>query len=114
MLRNIIVSQLTPEYKVIPARDGVEALQLVQEQRPDLIVLDILLPKLGGFGVLETMRSMPDTAMAQTPVLVLSNLADPQNIERAKQYNVLDYFTKSDATLGVIVNRVKRFFAENK
>lgn len=110
LLRNIIINQLTEFFIVIPARDGDEALQQIELQNPDLIILDLSLPKVGGFEVLEKLRSLPNPALAQTPVIIVSNSTDSQNTERAKQYNVLEYYAKIDVSLGTIINRVKQIF----
>lgn len=111
MLRNIIMSQLTPAYKVLAARDGEEAMQIITSQQPNLIILDLLLPKVGGFAVLERLRALPDKALAETPVIIVTNLADPQNVERAKQYGVVAYYTKADITLSALVVSVNKSVA---
>lgn len=112
MLRNIIVDQLSLEYKTIPAADGQEALELVKTQKPDIVVLDLLLPKLDGFGFLEELRSSPDSELANTKVLVVSNLSDPKSIEKAKKYGILEYYIKSDIQAGVLQNRINRYFTK--
>ncbi len=112
LLRRIITNQLSANYTIISAADGEEALQQTESQRPDIIVLDLLLPKLDGFGFLEKLRNSPDPVLAKTVVLVVSNLSDPKNIERASQYKVLEYYIKSDLQLGILLNRVNRYFAQ--
>jgi DNA-binding response OmpR family regulator len=77
---------------VVAAEDGEEGLRLALEQRPDLVVLDMMLPKLSGPEVLRALRKNPDTA--QTPVLVLSGL--PQcNEDKLISEGAIAYFQKS-------------------
>lgn len=108
MLRNLILSQLIGRYLVVPASDGEEALHQVEASRPDLIVLDLLLPKIDGFKFLEKLRAMPEQVLAKTPVLVVSNLSDNESIERANKYKVEAYFMKSDVTMGILTKRIDR------
>jgi CheY-like chemotaxis protein len=108
MLRNIIISQLIGRYLVVPARDGEEALRQVELSRPNLIVLDLLLPKIDGFGVLEKLRAMPDPALAQTSVLIITNLTDKESMGRAAKFKVEAYFMKADVTMGILTKRIDR------
>jgi CheY-like chemotaxis protein len=108
MLRNIILSQLIGRYLVVPAKDGEEAIRQIELNRPDLIVLDLLLPKTDGFKVLERLRAMTDPIVAKTPVVVVSNLTDDKSIERAKKYNVEAYFMKADVTMGILTRRIDK------
>ncbi len=80
------------DYKVFTAKDGEEALQLAQEKVPDIILLDMLLPRLGGREVLRSLKANPSTA--QIPVLVLSALSQA-NEEKLRAEGAADYFEKS-------------------
>jgi CheY-like chemotaxis protein len=79
-------------YEVICAEDGESALQLVTEQQPDLILLDLLLPKMGGLEVLEFLKGNPRTA--QIPVVVLSALYG-KNREKLMAAGAEDYLEKN-------------------
>lgn len=83
-------------FDVVEARDGEEALRQVQENQPDLIILDILLPRLGGEHVLQALRQ--DPATARIPVIVLSSLSQ-SNSERLKQAGATVYVEKSKLDL---------------
>lgn len=113
MLRNIITGQLAAVFTVAEAKDGEEALSKIESDRPDVLILDILMPKIDGFGVLEKLRGKPDPGLSKLPVLVVSNLTDQTSIQRAKQYDIEDYFTKNDISFGILVNRIKRIFNSN-
>ncbi len=112
MLRDIIIGQLSLKYPVIPARDGEEAAAKVESDKPGIVILDLLLPKLDGFGFLEKLRSSPDPETAKTAVLVVSNFSDQSRIDRAKEFGVLEYYIKSDIQMGILINRVNRYFTQ--
>ena len=83
-------------YEVDVAPDGEIALQRVGEAPPDIIFLDIRLPKLDGFGVLEALRKNPTTRTR--PVVILSNFSEQELIERGLKLGALDYLIKSQTT----------------
>ena len=112
LLRKVVMDQLSEQYVAIPASNGKEAIEKIEVQKPDFIVLDLLLPLLDGFGVLEWLRSMPDPKIAKTPVLVVSNLADQASIAKAQKFGILEYYTKADISLGVLINRINRFITK--
>src|SRR4051812_43638832 len=77
---------------LIAARDGATALAYLAAKRPALMTLDLVLPNLDGFGVLERMRQRPE--LDDLPIIVISALADVQNIKKAYSYGVVDYVAK--------------------
>lgn len=112
MLRGILLEQLASKYLIVPARDGEEALAQVSINHPDLILLDLLLPKLDGFGVLSRLRELPDPQLARTPVLVVSNLSDEASMERAREYNIEDYFAKANVNVDELIRRIEQVFRQ--
>jgi len=94
-------------FKTIRAADGEEALNLLTEQglKPDAILLDLILPKKNGFEVLETIRQ--DPTLEKLPVIIISNLGQPSDIERGKSLGVIDYFVKARLSVDDLVNRIK-------
>lgn len=111
MLRGILLEQLASKYLIMPAKDGIEALQQIDANRPDLILLDLLLPKLDGFEVLARLRNLADPQLARTPVLVVSNLSDEASMERAREYNIEDYYTKANVNVEILTKRIEQIFA---
>jgi DNA-binding response OmpR family regulator len=102
-------------YEVITAADGEEGLRLAQEQKPDLVVLDMLLPKLSGPEVLRALRKHPETA--SIPVMVLTSL--PQsNEQKLIDEGATSYFAKSglmvDQGPGMFVETVERMLTKVK
>jgi DNA-binding response OmpR family regulator len=107
-LSSILQLKLDKEnFKTIRAADGEEALNLLIEQgiRPDAILLDLILPKKNGFEVLETIRQ--DPTLEKLPVIIISNLGQPSDIDRGKALGVIDYFVKAKLSVDELVNKVK-------
>ncbi len=92
-------------FEVTPAYDGEEALAKIKEVRPDVAVLDIMMPKLDGIGVVWEMKADPD--IADTPVVMLTNLSDPATISKILEAGVTDYLLKSEQSIDQIVAKVK-------
>jgi CheY-like chemotaxis protein len=82
-------------FRVENARDGVEGVDMAQALKPALILLDVMMPKMNGLMVLQTLRANPDTE--KTPVVVLSNYMEPPLIQRALQLGAIEYVVKSQA-----------------
>jgi DNA-binding response OmpR family regulator len=92
-LRANIARILSAEgYEVITAVDGNEGMQCVRENRPDLVICDILMPRLDGFGVLATLRSRPETAAI--PFIFLTASADKADLARGLKSGANEYVTK--------------------
>lgn len=107
MLRKILSDRLrTFGFDVFQAEDGQEAVDAVLDKRPDLMVLDLMIPKVDGFVVLEKIRSYPDKEIAATPVVVLSNLWSDKDILRIKALKVDEYFVKASTDLEQVFQKV--------
>jgi CheY-like chemotaxis protein len=83
-------------YQVTMAKDGEEGLQMATESRPDMIFLDIRLPKMDGFSVLEKLRAQDNTR--EIPVVILSNYGERELVERGLKLGALEYLIKSQTT----------------
>jgi CheY-like chemotaxis protein len=79
-------------YRVIAAADGNEGIRRAREARPDLVICDILMPLVDGFGVLASLRSQPETAAI--PFIFLTASADKENLARGLRSGANDYVTK--------------------
>lgn len=95
-------------YQVELAFSGKEALEKIMTQKPDLILLDIMLPHKNGFQILEEMKRSDD--LKNIPVIVLSNLGQESDIARAKELGANDYFVKADTPLKILVQKVDAYF----
>jgi two-component system, OmpR family, alkaline phosphatase synthesis response regulator PhoP len=105
--RNALADKLRLFCSVSAAGDGEEAIEKILDERPCLILLDLLLPKLDGFKVLERLRKYPDKEIAATPVIVLSNLWSDKDILLAKSLVVESYFVKSNTSMNEVLARVQ-------
>ena len=83
---------LQADYRLLFATDGARALQLAKEQRPDLILLDIMMPDMDGYAVCETLKSQPLTA--HIPVIFITALTDIHDETRGFDVGAVDYITK--------------------
>ncbi len=92
-------------FAVLVAGDGQMALDLLKKEKVDLILLDLVMPKIGGFEFLEKMTAIKK----KTPIFVTSNLSQKEDLERAKKHGIKNYFVKSDVNINEIVNAVKKF-----
>ncbi len=92
-------------YQIILAEDGSEGLKLALNERPDLILLDIVLPVMDGITVLTKLRE--DNWGKSVPVIILSNLSKADVIEESKEKGVGQYLVKTDWKLTDVVQRVK-------
>jgi CheY-like chemotaxis protein len=83
-------------YEVSVARNGEEGLKLMKEMepKPDLILLDIVMPKMGGFEVMEEMKK--DSELEKIPVIVISNSGQPVELDRAKKLGAKDWLIKTE------------------
>lgn len=88
-------------YRVDVAPDGEKALSMAHAIMPDIIFLDIRLPRLDGIGVLEALRSDPETE--PLPVVILSNFNEQELVERGARLGVLDHLIKSQTTPAKLV-----------
>lgn len=105
-LSNILMMKLQKEgLNVIHAVDGDDALTKLNEGDYEMVLLDLILPKKNGFEVLETMRR--DSRFENTPVIIVSNLGQDSDMEKARSLGVIDYIVKERLSIDDLVNKVK-------
>ena len=92
-------------YEIREVNNGEEALSSAIDFKPDLILLDAMLPKVSGFDVLDILRNTPDTTNIR--VIMLTALSQPKDKERAEALGVDDYLVKSQVVIGDVVERIK-------
>ena len=91
-------------FVVFVASDGQECLNMLKEQKFDVVLLDLIMPVMDGFQVLEQMKQLPN----QSAVFVLSNLSQHEDEDRVLALGARKFFIKSDTPLSVIVEEVKK------
>ncbi len=92
-------------FTVLTASDGEAAVQMARAETPDLVLLDLIMPRLQGFEVLRTLKQ--DPATQAIPVIVLSNLGQPSDVRQAMEEGAAAYFVKADLSLQALVQRVE-------
>ena len=98
-------------YEVTAAYDGEEALAKVKEIKPELLLLDIMMPKLDGIGVLWELKSNTETA--KLPVIVLTNIGDVDSISKIVEAGATDYLLKSDQSIEEVVKKVREVLSRD-
>ena len=94
-------------YKVNTASNGGEALLQIMKEKPDIVLLDVMMPKMNGVETLKALKK--DSKTKEIPVIILTNLGDNQkDVESAKKLGALDYLVKSEVDLKQLSERVKR------
>jgi CheY-like chemotaxis protein len=102
---NLLQKKLTQEgYEISVARDGEEGLKLIREAVPDLVLLDIIMPKKGGFEVMEVMQK--DRRLRKIPVIIISNSGQPVELDRAKELGAKDWLIKTDFDPQEVLDKV--------
>jgi len=105
-LRELIAKKLSEGgFIVEEASDGEEGIRKIKEGRPDLILLDLILPSIDGFEVLEKIKE--DLETKPIPVIVLSNLGQKEDIERGLKLGAFDYLVKAHFTPGEVIEKVR-------
>ena len=99
-------------FKVSIAGNGEEGLKLVEKKMPDIVLLDILLPKLDGFAVLERLKSNPKTK--HIPVILLTNLGQKDDVDRGVELGAADYLIKAHFKPSETVDKVRKIIAQSK
>ncbi len=105
-LRELITQKLAREgYNVKEAVDGEEGVIKVKEEKPDLILLDLILPGIDGFEVLAKIKEDPE--LESIPVVILSNLGQRDDVERGLKLGAVDFLIKAHFTPGEIVEKIE-------
>lgn len=92
-------------YDILEAKNGIEGLELALKGHPDLILLDILMPKMDGLEMLKKLRE--DEWGKKASVIVLTNLSDNEDIARAVEEDVFEYFVKTDIRIDEVIARIR-------
>lgn len=112
-LASVYVSRLQLEgFDVKHVSNGEDALSTVIDYKPDLIVLDAMMPKISGFDVLDILRNTAQTANVR--IIMLTALSQAKDKERAEELGVDDYLVKSQVVIGDVVARIKHHLGMDK
>jgi DNA-binding response OmpR family regulator len=94
-------------YEIFGAFDGAEGIALAKKEKPDMILLDLILPKKDGFEVLKEIKA--DDDIKDTPVIILTNLEGSGDVEKALDLGATTYLVKANYELDDIVAKIKEF-----
>jgi len=95
-------------YQVKAVFNGEEAIDILKKENFDLIIADLIMPKVDGFGILEYLKGKKD----KTPVIVSSNLGQEEDLNRAKALGVKDYFIKSDTPIIKVIEHINKLLTK--
>jgi CheY-like chemotaxis protein len=101
------VAKLTNSgFELRTASDGEEALKVLQEFKPDVVLMDLVMPRKDGFSTLEDMQK--DDTLKNIPVIVTSNLAQQEALDRAKALGAVDFITKSNMSMEDLLKKINK------
>lgn len=95
---------------IILARDGDEALEKIRGEKPDLVLLDLIMPKKSGFDVLAEIKA--DPALKEIPVIIMSNLGQEADVKKGLEAGANDYVVKANTSLEDVVTRIKKLLGQ--
>jgi len=93
--------------EVVVAGDGAKALELLKKKRPDVLVLDILMPKKDGFEVLKEVRA--DASLKNLPIIVLTNLGEADDVRQARKLGANDYLIKAHFLPSEVMSVIEKY-----
>ncbi len=112
-LSSLLKNRLSKEsVEVTHAKDGEEALSILKNLKPDLILLDLILPKKSGFEVMEGIKQDPQ--LADAPIIIISNLGQPEDIQRGQELGAVEYFIKAKTSIDDLVGNILGFLDTSK
>ncbi len=109
-LSSLLKNRLQREgFEVQLARTGPETTELLKTGKPDLLLLDIILPGKLGFEIMEEVKK--DPRLSKVPVMIMSNLGQDEDIKRAKSLGAIEYFVKARVMIDDLIKRITSFLA---
>jgi len=112
-LSKIYATKLASEgYEVIVAGEGEEAIRKIIAELPDLILLDLVMPKKNGFEVLQVIKA--DAKTKNIPVVILSNLGQEEDVKRGASLGAVDYLVKTNLSIQEVVSKIKDYLVRFK
>jgi two-component system, OmpR family, response regulator VicR len=112
-LADVFLTKLTKEgFNVIQAFNGDDAIMMTKKYHPDLILLDIIMPKKDGFEVLKEIKN--DEEILDIPVIIMSNLGQEDDVIMGKKLKAAEYLIKTNISLSDIVKKIKQYTKNDK
>lgn len=108
MIGSMYKTKLEQEgYIVLVADDGAQGLEMALQEKPDLIMLDVIMPQLDGFSVLQQLRE--NSSMKRTPIILLTNLGTDEDKAKGEKLGATDYWVKANLTPGQVSEQIKKY-----
>jgi len=105
---NILLKKLEKEgYSVISASEGISGIKKLKEEKPDLVILDLVLPGINGFEILKRAKMNPKTK--EIPIIILSNLGQEQEVEKGLRLGASDFLIKAHFTPQMVIEKIKKY-----
>ncbi|MBZ9572446.1 response regulator [Patescibacteria group bacterium] len=102
---DLLQKKLTKEgYDISVAKNGEEGLEVMREVKPDLVLLDIVMPKMGGFEVMEEMSKDPE--LKEIPIIIISNSGQPVELSKAQELGAKDWLIKTEFDPQEVIDKV--------
>jgi len=111
ILKNLLGHTFAGKYQTLYASDGNEAIALFETHKPAIVLLDLMLPTMDGFAVLENIRSRTDE-LKNVPIIVVSNLGAQKDLDKAKALGANDYLIKAEVAIEEIVTKLESVLAQ--
>lgn len=100
------ISAIGDIFEVVTASNGKEGLELIQSEKPDLVLLDLIMPEMDGFELMAAIRA--DDDIKDTKVVILSNETSEKSMKKAKELGAIDYFIKVNADLTEMAKKLEK------
>ncbi|MDP4008582.1 MAG: response regulator [Candidatus Peregrinibacteria bacterium] len=100
------------DYTIIAANNGIDAVEKIIAEQPDLILLDLLIPQKNGFDVLEELKANSTTQ--NIPVIILSNLGQESDVEKGMKLGAIDFLIKANFSIDEVTGKIKEHLKETK
>lgn len=97
-------------FDVTLAMDGEEGMAKMKQTAPDLVLLDIIMPRMGGFEVMDLVRK--DPALAKIPIIIISNSGQPLELERARKMGAVDWLVKAEFDPKEVVEKIDKYIGQ--
>ncbi|MBI2591278.1 MAG: response regulator [Candidatus Brennerbacteria bacterium] len=98
-------------YRVFSAADGTNAIQIIFDEKPDLIILDLMIPEISGFKIMQKIKENEKTCNAK--IFIFTNLSDEKDKRMAKKLGADGYFVKAEISINEIIKKINQVFETN-
>lgn len=110
-LARVLIFRLEQEgFNVISVDNGLTAFEIIKKENPDMVLLDLLLPKKNGFEVLQELKS--DQSAGRIPVVILSNLGQKTDVDKGMALGAADYLIKANFGIKDVISKIKEHLAK--